>query len=115
MGGRAEERGEDRGACVCLCVCVGGKGRKTAQMAIPSAAAVKELLGDTAVREYCNQMMKQTDGGWQEPGFSLGGAREEARGIHVAMDWSWRHQEKCILGPGPEIHNMNLEHLHARK
>ena len=41
-----------------VCVCIEGKGWKTAQMAIPSGALVKDLLGDTAVHEFCNQTMK---------------------------------------------------------
>lgn len=53
-GGRAEEK---TGVHVYVCV-HRGKGWKIAQMAIPSGALVKDLLGDTAVHEFCNQTMK---------------------------------------------------------
>lgn len=57
-------RGGEKTVCVCVCVC-SREGTEDSRDGHPQWGSGQRTLSDPSIVECYNQMMKQTDGGWQ--------------------------------------------------
>lgn len=57
-------RGGEKTVCVCVCMC-SREGTEDSRDGHPQWGSGQRTLSDPSIVECYNQMMKQTDGGWQ--------------------------------------------------